>query len=95
MLWSCCHGSFILKGPFPIGMSLKALLSASPADAGTGLIDRLQGLLVELAVGGRQLHPRVLASGADRPLKVSALAGGAPSSPLPWMASYPSIPAMW
>ncbi len=37
MLWSCCHGAFILNGPFPIGMSLKTLLSASPADAGTGL----------------------------------------------------------
>src|SRR5262245_4870637 len=95
MLWSCFQGSFIMKGPLPIGMSLKVLLSASPADAGTGLMTGWSVFLANSQSAADSFTTSVLASGADRPENVVAAAGGAPAAPVPWRSSYPAIPAMW
>ena len=50
-----------------MGMSLKALLSASPADGRDRAHDRLERLLVELAVGRRELDHQGVGVGGRQP----------------------------
>jgi hypothetical protein len=68
MLVLCCHGSVILNGPLPTGMSLYSLLSAAPATSGTGLKTVCVVLASNSQSAAASATLRVFASSAVTPL---------------------------